>query len=138
MNKVYIVTEGSYSDYHIVAVFSDEKKAKLYSLTLDDAGVEEYDVDDIDIDTNKKIITYAVVHYEPFSEMPLKHVALYEGIEGLVDFKKFKVSLSKQSYGLSTCYINTDNIDKAEKIFYDEYAKLMNEYLIVMGKGGAE
>lgn len=138
MNKVYIVTAGSYSDYSIMAIFSDEKKAKLYSLTLENSEVEEWDVDNISIDTNKKIITYAVVLYEPFSKTPIKRTYLKEGIEGQVDFKKFKPSLSKRSYGFSTCYINTDDLDKAEKIFYDEYAKLMNEYLIEIGKGGAE
>ncbi len=30
MNKVFIVTEGQYSDYHIEAVFSNEDKAKRY------------------------------------------------------------------------------------------------------------
>ncbi len=28
--KIYVVTEGEYSDYHICAVFDDKKKAELY------------------------------------------------------------------------------------------------------------
>lgn len=48
--KVYVITKGCYSDYHICAVALDEEKAtrlaKLYSGRYDDAEVEEYDTDD--------------------------------------------------------------------------------------------
>ena len=43
--KVYIVTEGYYSDQHIVGVFSTAEKAKEYSDTHDDGQVEDWDVD---------------------------------------------------------------------------------------------
>ena len=47
----------------------------------------------------------------------------------------FKIRLSSDSTpGPSIAYINTDSIEKAKKIFYDEYAKLLNEYAIEMGK----
>lgn len=50
MEKIYIVTSGSYSDYHIVAVFSEKEKADLYldkmlSGRYDDEDVEEWGVD---------------------------------------------------------------------------------------------
>ena len=133
---VYVVTEGSYSDYHIVAVFSDYNKAKIFSLTLgDDAQVETYDVDGWEVDTNKKIITYAVVSYIPFVAEPIQLITLREGLEGRVDFNKFKISLYRPNDSVSKiAYINTDSVEKAKKIFYDEYAKLLNEYAIEMGK----
>ena len=47
--KIYVITKGSYSDYHICAVATDEAKAKklaeIYTDRFDDAGVEEYDTD---------------------------------------------------------------------------------------------
>jgi len=53
--KVYIVTDGCYSDYHIVAVFLEKEKAELYVKTHDfgqtsifgsDMNIEEYDTRD--------------------------------------------------------------------------------------------
>lgn len=47
--KVYVITQGCYSDYHICAVTLDEHEAerllKVYSETYDKATVEEYDTD---------------------------------------------------------------------------------------------
>ena len=46
MKKVYIVTDGDYSDYHIVAVFSTEEKAKEYIQTTGKGDdYVEYEVD---------------------------------------------------------------------------------------------
>ena len=45
--KIYVVTKGSYSDYHIVAATLDKEKAekiaKKYSDGWDDCEVEEYE-----------------------------------------------------------------------------------------------
>lgn len=70
MDKVWIVTEGSYSDYHIVAVFSSEEKAKEYvetygeedSYSLGDV-IEEWDVDVVD--DLPKGMKYYKVYYTP-------------------------------------------------------------------------
>ena len=44
--KVYIVTDGCYSDYTIRGVFSTEEKAKEYAAFFNDANeIEEYDLD---------------------------------------------------------------------------------------------
>lgn len=50
MAKVYVITAGSYSDYHICAVSLDPQKAKVLAKFYtehgyDQAGVEEYDAD---------------------------------------------------------------------------------------------
>lgn len=42
----YIITEGEYSDYHIVTVFRTEKKAKLYQKCHPGTEIEEYYFDD--------------------------------------------------------------------------------------------
>lgn len=51
--KIYIITKGEYSDYHICAVTCDPEKAKLLQEALSDdwdsANIEEYDADDIQI-----------------------------------------------------------------------------------------
>lgn len=50
---VYVVTEGSYSDYHIEAVFADEERAKLYLKLHPDCEIEEYDTEEVKIDASK-------------------------------------------------------------------------------------
>ena len=48
--KVYIITSGSYSDYHICAVTLDPDRAELlekyFSSAFDPARIEEYDTDE--------------------------------------------------------------------------------------------
>lgn len=47
--KVYVITKGEYSDYHICGVALDEERAKIlakkFSSRWDDAEVEEYDTE---------------------------------------------------------------------------------------------
>ena len=47
--EVYVVTRGWYSDYSIEAVFSSEKKAQLLVNILDDARIETYEIDSVEI-----------------------------------------------------------------------------------------
>jgi hypothetical protein len=48
--KVYVITKGEYSDYHICAVTLDEKEAeqlaKIHTDSWDKADVEEWDTED--------------------------------------------------------------------------------------------
>ena len=47
--KIYVITKGCYSDYHICAVATDpeqaEKLAKIFSDRYDEADVEEFDTE---------------------------------------------------------------------------------------------
>ena len=47
--KVYVITKGSYSDYHICAVAIDKEKAEkledYYTDKWDEANIEEYDTE---------------------------------------------------------------------------------------------
>lgn len=48
--KIYVITKGDYSDYHICAVATDRQKAELlkifHSTDYDNAEIEEYETDD--------------------------------------------------------------------------------------------
>ena len=44
MNQIYIATEGTYSDYHILAVFLDKKKAELFAKCFEYVEIEEFNV----------------------------------------------------------------------------------------------
>ncbi len=61
MKRVYVVTSGEYSDYRIEKVFSSHEKARLYSLIDQDRRVEEYDVDDIELNV---VSDYILVSYD--------------------------------------------------------------------------
>lgn len=60
--KIYIVTEGEYSDYHIEEVFSTYEQAEKYVALQNDTHeiwreyyIEEYDVDDCKIESKEPI-----------------------------------------------------------------------------------
>jgi hypothetical protein len=61
MKRVYVVTSGEYSDYRIEKVFSSRRKAHMYSLIDPDRRVEEYDVDDMELDV---VSEYLLVSYD--------------------------------------------------------------------------
>lgn len=57
--KVYIVTAGRYSDYHIKAVFTDEEKARKYANFSSDRYIETYETDEA-FDSPERIIVWYV------------------------------------------------------------------------------
>ena len=135
MAKVYVVTEGSYSDYHIVAIFSDKNNADIHAALLnstesfyDEARVEEWNVDNVEIDTRQKIVHYATVQY---CEGQITAVNILNGIDGLI---KFDQPIRINDIRNAWVNIRADNIDKAKKIFYDKYAEALNDYLIEFRK----
>ncbi len=42
MSDIFLVSQGEYSDYHIVAVFDNQEKANELSALIEDADVETY------------------------------------------------------------------------------------------------
>jgi hypothetical protein len=44
-NSIYILTEGNYSDYHIIGAYSTEELAKEAQSLYPDAEIEEYGLD---------------------------------------------------------------------------------------------
>ena len=70
MQKVYIVTDGDYSSYRIVAVFSTEEKAKEYIQTTGEG--DDYVEVEVDVPYERKdrvwridmrISNHKVTHY---------------------------------------------------------------------------
>ena len=68
MKRVYVVTSGEYSDYRIEKVFSSKRKAHMYSLLDPDRRVEEYDVDDTELNV---VSEYLLVSYNyKYNDIP--------------------------------------------------------------------
>ena len=64
--KIYVITKGEYSDYHICAVATDPAKAdqlaEFFSTRHEPAEVEEYDTDDApDLTEGKTVFR---IHYD--------------------------------------------------------------------------
>ena len=128
--KVYVVTEGSYSDYHIEAIFSDKLKADIHAALIS-GDVAEWDVDNIEVDTNQKIIPYARVVFYPFRSNPITSINIEYTVENNIVFSTCIKLKADSTYGVAI--LRADTEEKARKIFYDMYAKAMNEYLIECG-----
>lgn len=58
MSKVYIVTDGEYSDYHIEACFSTKKKAQQYIKNAKKVQGKYYDpdIEEWDLDSSSDIV----------------------------------------------------------------------------------
>lgn len=47
MNTIYILTEGDYSDYHVIGVYSTKELAEKAQFVYEDSQIEEYALDDV-------------------------------------------------------------------------------------------
>lgn len=70
--KVYIVTEGSYSDYEIKRVFLDEEKAQKYKDIIGgESQVEEYETSDEEINTIKPLWHISAEYFPKYNKLDL-------------------------------------------------------------------
>ena len=129
MSSIFLVIESLGSlEESIIGAFTDQKKADIYAALHYDCMVKEIAVDNIEVDTTQKPIKYARVYYVPFDKRPFRSITIENGIDGHVNFEGNKLSLSAHY-----CFINATCDEEVKKIFYREYTKLMNEYLIEQG-----
>lgn len=124
--KIYIVTEGCYSDYHIEEVFLDKEKAYNYARLhcSGDGHVEEFDTLDNDYEIiTPKIVEYYTVILTTKGELIncTKHV--YEQFPNMEDFEDtFSIYNKKFFYN-----IVADSKEKAIKIARDKRAQYLAE-----------
>lgn len=66
MSKVYVITQGSYSDYQVVGVALDKEQAERIQLVKstysNPACIEEYDTEDIEVD--KDLVPFWRVYFD--------------------------------------------------------------------------
>ena len=101
MAKVYVITRGDYSDYHICAVALDKAKAKklakMYTTAYDNAHVEEWETDtETDINALNGRYPYSVTFREDGSVDTFKHYYDYETFcEGFssLEYRSLRVNL---------------------------------------------
>lgn len=130
--KIYIVTEGTYSDYHIDSVYTNKEQAEFRVATLElDAfmvcpQIEEYDTDKYEYEG--KLVTAYEIEYN-----------LYDGkIEDITEKKVIKGTVPKKFPNVKTgdrsirvngateiMKVVADSEAQAKKIFYDLFEQAL-------------
>lgn len=120
--KVYVITKGDYSDYHICSVTTDKKKAKLlqekYSRGYGKAQIETFDTESEEEVLKYKNL-YSCHYYEEGGKIDVTER----------DFSYFETNdlkVGKWIYGLYTDVL-ADNEEDALKIASDKFAKYRAE-----------
>lgn len=131
--KLYAVTAGTYSDYHIVTICSDKERAEqirdIYNgghSCFGDAKVEEYD-DGIRVDISR-----------PLFQILLDKDGKFEKASECDGERKIDVSLdpdyawmlniAEQRLGGFSIHVFADNVDLAIKIARDKLAQYKAEH----------
>lgn len=121
MEKVYIVTSGEYSDYHICKVFSTKEKADEYV----DARGSEYSIEEWEVD---KEFDRGARIWEVSMSADGKEIIFAEpkDLPGYKDCISFAVDYSGEER--LVFYIETDSMTRAVKIASERYgAVIANE-----------
>lgn len=123
-NKIYIVTSGEYSDYHIDAVFSTKELAEDYiQQNGTDYVIEEYNLDE-EIDRNTKLWK---VKFD-INDGKLKDAQVMDYEED--DFKDTCKVLDYFRSQLINFFVDADTMNKAVKIASERFAAVKaNEYI---------
>lgn len=113
--KIYVATDGEYSDYHIEAVFLSKKEAELYA-AVHRGQVEEYETADGNIKIDKDDCV-GYFYGTDVSGTQLHPRCKYPMLksEGVIQGLRLGVWLPE------------DNFEKAKKIYQDKLAQLKAE-----------
>lgn len=128
--KIYVVTSGEYSDYHICAVFSAKEKAVDY---VEQHGtrydIEEYNVDEEVVkETQLWSVEFSVEDGELNEASPISRnrdtvvdtCSIFDGFDG------------KEKYHYIRFYIDADSMDRAVKIARERFVAIKaNEYIFL-------
>lgn len=119
--KVYVITKGEYSDYHICAVATDKEKAeeirKKYSQPWEAAEIEEYDTEETEMLMYKNL--YVCIYYKKSKSIIVNETSFEypPSIEFMV----------KDSTSQLSTHVNADDKVHAFKIASDRFAKYLAE-----------
>lgn len=124
--KIYIVTSGEYSDYHIDAVFSTQELAEDYiQQNGTDYIIEEYNLNE---EVEKKTQLWNIVFCVEDGELHEANPTIHNK-DNVVD----TCSIFESHYWRKTCihfYVDADSMDRAVKIARERFTAVKaNEYI---------
>jgi len=121
--KVYIVTSGSYSDYHIEAVFSTKEKAEEYIQNNCDDDVNEIEEYEMDEKSERKTATYLCSVNTKTNKITVESRSEDKNCSN----ERKKDTMKFSEFGFDDCvyfYISTDTLDKARRITAERWAQV--------------
>lgn len=117
--KIYVVTKGCYSDYHIIAATTDEKKAQEIKNRFD----EDYDTADIEIFEDADICMRDI--YSVYFKYDMAYRA--EKRRPNDDYAATNINevhtYGEKSKGTGVVYVAADSEDEAFKIACEKWAQ---------------
>lgn len=127
MGKVYIVTEGEYSDYRIEACFSTKKKAQEYIKNAKQVNHNYYpEIEEWDLDSNSDIVDVINI-YLTFTS-PLSKKKHTEKINSSVDKnvrnQVYRYSDKIEIYGFDLDTLRIREIANPNKTIKEEISRL--------------
>ena len=129
MNKVYIVTSGTYSDYAIEEVFDNREDAERYICLHDNDSYLDMSVEEYDIYKNAEL----KVHYGIYFIMRENGINFFDIV---YDNKPIETNINRSKHNYLKSYdgtlpLSNRNIfkdkDVVKKIVYDAVAKFEAE-----------
>ena len=128
--KIYVVTEGDYSDYHIVGVFTNKEQARLNSMAYVGREVEEYEANASVANVSERMFMMVTYRY---TDGLIVDATLCSGVRWL--------RLAEDSPGIAYVSVDLDNdrLYKSvirygkrsgllKKIVQDKFAELLGRY----------
>ena len=130
MNKIYIITSGEYSDYHIVKVFKDKKKAEFYAETQEKLHpyeyyyVDEREFHDDNVTMTEKIVTYY------YAAIGLDDGEIFDEGE---EHQVYTEDVIIENFNDSIIASSTKSLDHAKKVAIEQY-QIHTQQLLEDGK----
>ena len=115
-NSIYVLTEGSYSDYHIVGVYSTKELAEEAQSLYEYSQIEEYDLDNIPEHPPGMIAWFVRISDGKLDDIYTRQVSPFDGKIPRED--EYKYHDGTASYFVYCWAIDEDH---AEKIALDKY-----------------
>ena len=131
-SKVYVVTAGEYSDYHIEKIFTSRDVANLYSMLDSDRRVETYEVDNVSVDTKKSFLkivyNFGWMNCVSSIEFTNKSIKPHIEIGGYPQFA-FILTLDFSNERIHKAVLNFGKSSKLiEKTVQDKFAEYLYEH----------
>jgi len=124
MGKVYVVTAGKYSDYHILAIFSDRRKAEEYKIKYEEVVGEEAWIEEYVLNPSKKRWFIITVWMDREGNVIDVYKSENTGPED-IGFQGFDCCYGEKNVEYFRWGVETDDVKKAIKVANEKRAIIL-------------